>query len=604
MKKLLSAAMAMILLLTAISLPAAAKTASVSVWNDKKRAFALNEAPILTGVNTDLTENADGTAVFASYRAGAALTALFDAYEAADERADLMFARALGMDVADVEASLWLHVQFAYSLDGEHWVFDFTPESDAPGYLPARDFDRNGDGFYEYRKMPVYEMPMGQRIGGARVVNGRDDCFTAKKCDTARCSVKEAIRRCNSAMLQGKGQYLGSYYRAAADSGRGMRLDLRNGSVYVKARCRLYQLLERRVNGVWQEREESLTYSPWSEVYSYDLSARPPIPDASALRTDAAPTLEAVGYYPKTVTKGGVQTLATRYRMAVRFPEKTDAALADFYALQYDGELLEEIAGEKYDPFVFIEMRVGDGEWYYLTDLNAKKPYFVFDDSDATVQAQMGALGYKTGVPVYLRARLYGSDSWRASADKNTGYDRLLDRDPVHIATAPSAPVELSLNGVHAVRYEFTDPSVQAHFRNPNPAEHPLEEALALKPLEPKEKNYRFLGWFDNAAGAGDPVTAVAAGVPTGITLYAKAQKCLWGDLDFDGRVSTGDARKALRAAIGLEDLTEEQAAWADLDQHSAKHTITTGDARMVLRVAIALDTEATLGLPEIPKGF
>ena len=63
----------------------------------------------------------------------------------------------------------------------------------------------------------------------------------------------------------------------------------------------------------------------------------------------------------------------------------------------------------------------------------------------------------------------------------------------------------------------------------------------------------------------------------------------LLGDVDGDGKIGTGDARKALRIAIGLEPtLTHETTAYqaADIDLDGV---VGTGDARLILRRAIGI---------------
>ena len=69
--------------------------------------------------------------------------------------------------------------------------------------------------------------------------------------------------------------------------------------------------------------------------------------------------------------------------------------------------------------------------------------------------------------------------------------------------------------------------------------------------------------------------------------LAAPAFAALLGDVDGNGKVSTEDARTALRAAIGLDRLTDEQKRLADADGNG---NITTNDARSILRTAIGLD--------------
>ena len=61
-----------------------------------------------------------------------------------------------------------------------------------------------------------------------------------------------------------------------------------------------------------------------------------------------------------------------------------------------------------------------------------------------------------------------------------------------------------------------------------------------------------------------------------------------FGDVNGDGKVNSSDARLALRAAVGLEDLTEVQKAAADVNRDG---NVRSSDARKILRVAVGLDT-------------
>ena len=60
------------------------------------------------------------------------------------------------------------------------------------------------------------------------------------------------------------------------------------------------------------------------------------------------------------------------------------------------------------------------------------------------------------------------------------------------------------------------------------------------------------------------------------------------GDVNGDGKVTSADARLALRAALSLEMLNPRQALAADTDKNGI---IRSSDARMILRVALKLDT-------------
>ena len=59
------------------------------------------------------------------------------------------------------------------------------------------------------------------------------------------------------------------------------------------------------------------------------------------------------------------------------------------------------------------------------------------------------------------------------------------------------------------------------------------------------------------------------------------------GDVDLDGSVTAGDARLALRRAVGLEKLTNEALFYADYD---AGGSVTSADARMILRTSVSLE--------------
>lgn len=59
------------------------------------------------------------------------------------------------------------------------------------------------------------------------------------------------------------------------------------------------------------------------------------------------------------------------------------------------------------------------------------------------------------------------------------------------------------------------------------------------------------------------------------------------GDVDLDGIVSVADARLALRAAVGLDTLSDEKYFVADVDGQDG---ISVADARLILRVAVGLD--------------
>ena len=61
------------------------------------------------------------------------------------------------------------------------------------------------------------------------------------------------------------------------------------------------------------------------------------------------------------------------------------------------------------------------------------------------------------------------------------------------------------------------------------------------------------------------------------------------GDVDGDGTVAAADARLALRASVGLEELSEEQFVQADFDGDG---NVAAADARSILRLSVGLSNE------------
>jgi len=59
------------------------------------------------------------------------------------------------------------------------------------------------------------------------------------------------------------------------------------------------------------------------------------------------------------------------------------------------------------------------------------------------------------------------------------------------------------------------------------------------------------------------------------------------GDVDSNGKVDSTDARLALRAAVGLDKLSDTQAKAADVDKNNK---VDSTDARLILRAAVGLD--------------
>lgn len=71
------------------------------------------------------------------------------------------------------------------------------------------------------------------------------------------------------------------------------------------------------------------------------------------------------------------------------------------------------------------------------------------------------------------------------------------------------------------------------------------------------------------------------------VTKKMQAYVRVMGDIDGDGKVTAADARLALRAAVDLDILTEEQLKAADMDGDGK---VTAADARLILRKAVNLE--------------
>ena len=80
--------------------------------------------------------------------------------------------------------------------------------------------------------------------------------------------------------------------------------------------------------------------------------------------------------------------------------------------------------------------------------------------------------------------------------------------------------------------------------------------------------------------------TAILLVMTQGLFVFAAPN--VKGDIDADGAVTAGDARLALRQAVGLEDLTAREVDAADM---TGSGRITAADARTILRIAVGLAT-------------
>lgn len=61
----------------------------------------------------------------------------------------------------------------------------------------------------------------------------------------------------------------------------------------------------------------------------------------------------------------------------------------------------------------------------------------------------------------------------------------------------------------------------------------------------------------------------------------------VFGDVNSDGNISADDARIALRASVGLTQLSEEEKIFADMNRDGK---ISADDARTILRISVGLE--------------
>ncbi len=83
-------------------------------------------------------------------------------------------------------------------------------------------------------------------------------------------------------------------------------------------------------------------------------------------------------------------------------------------------------------------------------------------------------------------------------------------------------------------------------------------------------------------------VPALAHNYVDGKCTNCGEKEYLPGDVDGNGKIESADARLALRAAVGLDTLTEEQTLAADVDGTPG---LSSSDARLILRVSVGLES-------------
>ena len=545
MKKLISVALALTLLFS-VFVPAVIAAPAPGIWNAEKNRFELHDPPVLVRIAEDSNKNGTRTVLYFSMSDES--MALAESYykHASDMRAS--YAEAFGADYEDVQGSVSLSVQIAYSFDGVNWVNDWNPDTapEDPYYSPKTDFDLDGDKYNEYRYMPNTSLGITERYYDREIFNGRYSHMTAYYCDNPEgMTIEEALTIRNNAILQGRGEFCGSYDKTAPNADAGFMVDFSKNTLYVKARYRVYNTRSVRVDGTWTNYGGETCYSEWSEVKTYHNDNRTYegqdcVPDMTALKTDAPLVLTPLSSERVTYSKDGVQLTGTRYRFSIRCADETYAALARYSAM--GGSDRQTYTGEVYTPSYFIEMKVGDGDWYYLTSVSYGNPFFEFSDSAYWIQPKMEAQGYQPGDPVYLRARLWGSFS-AGTQSVGQNLDVVAERDTVYIRTGLSNEVEMSLNGKYNVRYAtgsggFANGTTQlTQFDD----DTNVVVDLTTADYTPEQRHFAFRGWYTAPDFApGSEITSFDTSLKISRTYYAKWEELPWYSIAYDMGVITG----------------------------------------------------------------
>ena len=115
-------------------------------------------------------------------------------------------------------------------------------------------------------------------------------------------------------------------------------------------------------------------------------------------------------------------------------------------------------------------------------------------------------------------------------------------------------------------------------------------------------EGYTFVGWYTDSACT--KAYDFSTSVTSDLTLYAlwKATEVkvptsgtyLMGDVDFDGRIDSGDALFVLRASVGLETVNDTLFKFADVD---GDNKITAADSLDILRYSVNLSVNSNVGV-------
>lgn len=556
-RKTFSIMLAAFMLCTLFVLPVgAADDAPLLFWDSTNKRVVLHEAPMITSVEEYTDEG--GTEAYVYSRNSNELRQYADYLFASIGDDDQFYARMLGVPLKDVNASVYIGIQYAYSFDGTNWVNDWAPEYDPedPYYAPAQNFDRDGDGYNEYVDLGNYTLNPEYLFQRDRLFDaGGGSHLCAAYCwpnEETGMTVQQAIAKRSIAMLQGKGEYLGSYDVDADDSHNGFAIDFSQHTLYVKARYRVYSYYNLFESGEWHYYDNEVSYSPWSTVQTYNNNTRTPAGqgielNAEYLRSGAAVQLEILNSERREIERDGVKMKATTYMLTFRYPRALEDEMAKFNALGRKDELrdyrYDATGGEIYDPDIVFEIRIGNGNWYALAFEGYEHPYYRFDDDYYGNRNIMEKLGYQPGDRVYLRARLLGSETYYEDYDDETGVSKIFFEDEKHLFSASSNIVELNLTGKYNIEYElnggsFAHDTTQVYMFDDDTL---INVDLTTADYTPTRDHFTFNGWFttENFA-SGTQITSFNTAVKQSRTYYAKWTEHKFHRVSYDYGAITG----------------------------------------------------------------
>lgn len=526
--RLVAMLLAVALLLPTGALPAF--SAEETVWNKTAEAFQLKEGPQIIRIDADSNES--GTAVRASFRHTAGFGQLADQYFAALRSDDALFAAALGAQPDDVSADIEVGVQLAYSFDGKTWVNDWDPDvgREDVAYYVRQAFDFDDDGFNEYDNMPACSASFDRFFESCSLFDGRSGILCPGYCNPPEgMTIRQALTTRNNAILQGRGEYTGTAYeKTDEDWFSGFAVDFNRHTLYVKARYRVYNRYEQCVGGEWQGTQTTVFLSDWGPVKTYNNKTASPegqncVPEASVLKNAAAPQLSIVSTERRTVERDGVDVKTSRFGLRVDYPAAVKTALAGVSALPGDDR--EELVGEYYEPHLYLEIRTGEGDWYYFENYSYNETCVYFDDDAYWTRDILEEIGYQPGDTVYVRARLVGSDSGSTAKNEGDKREKLYRDSPWFIWSEASAPVELSLSGKYKIEYalgggSFPYGTTQVGMFDEDSL---FKVDLTAPDYTPEREHYTFSGWYTSPTfDAGSRIASFDTSVKASRTYYAK----------------------------------------------------------------------------------